>query len=282
MSDCLVLQRSGDMAWLTLNRPELKNAISYEMWLEIPDLVDQVERDSALKVLILRGAYGGVFSAGADITEFRELRSTADGARRYNKATEQARTSLAELTKPSIAMVNGLCMGGGCELALACDLRFADTEARFSLTPAKLGLVYGLGATKDLVDLVGPSQAKYILYSGRNVSAERARSIGLADEVLEPDELESYTVDFAIEVAARAQFSVRSTKRIVTLIRNGLSEDCEESWDCGSTHLKLQTFVRGFCPSSRSARRGSTIADYTRCRFSTPENLSLKPVPPGA
>ena len=167
MSDCLVLQRSGDMAWLTLNRPELKNAISYEMWLEIPDLVDQVERDSALKVLILRGAYGGVFSAGADITEFRELRSTADGARRYNKATEQARTSLAELTKPSIAMVNGLCMGGGCELALACDLRFADTEARFSLTPAKLGLVYGLGATKDLVDLVGPSQAKYILYSGR-------------------------------------------------------------------------------------------------------------------
>lgn len=229
MSDHLLLERFGDIAWLILNRPKKRNAISYEMWLEIPDLVEEVEQDPAVKVLVLRGADERAFSAGADITEFQELRSTIEGARRYNDATEGATTRLAEATKPTIAMVNGLCIGGGCGLALACDLRFADTEARFGITPAKLGLVYGLSATKDLVDLVGPSQAKYILYSGRHVPAGRARQIGLVDEVVAPEELEAFTVDFASEVAARAQFSVRSTKRIVSLITSGLAEDNEES-----------------------------------------------------
>lgn len=229
MTEHLVLQRSGDIAWLILNRPEKRNAISFEMWLRIPELIEEVEQDESVKVLIVRGADERAFSAGADISEFQDLRSTPDGARRYNDATEGAALRLAALRKPTIAMVRGLCIGGGCGLALACDLRFADTTSRFGITPAKLGLVYSLNATKDLVDLVGPAQAKQILFSGRHVAAERAGQIGLVDELLPPEELEAFTLEFAAEVASRAQFSVRSAKRMVQLITGGQAEDSDES-----------------------------------------------------
>lgn len=228
-SDHLKLERSGDIAWLILNRPEKRNAITLEMWQRIPDLVTEVEEDQSVKVLVVRGADERAFSAGADITEFEELRSTPEDSKRYNDASETAMARLAELPKATIAMVQGMCIGGGCGLALACDLRFSDTTSRFAITPAKLGLVYGLELTKELVDVVGPSQAKWILYSGRQVDADRARQIGLVDSLLAPEELEAYTTEFAEEVASRAQFSVRSAKRMVELILEGLSEDDDET-----------------------------------------------------
>jgi enoyl-CoA hydratase len=224
----LYLERTGEVSILVINRPRKRNAITYEMWQAIPDLVREAEEDPGVKVLLVRGADSSAFSAGADIGEFEARRSDSESARIYNEATHEAERALDAMQKPTIAMVQGPCIGGGCGVALACDLRISDTSARFGITPAKLGLVYSLSATKQLVDLVGPAKSKYILFSGRQVDARRAYEIGLVDQLYEPEEVEEQTRELA-EVCSRAQFSVRSTKHIIRLILSGQAEDDEET-----------------------------------------------------
>jgi enoyl-CoA hydratase len=237
MTDHLELRREGDIAWLVLNRPEKRNAITLEMWQALPDVLAEVEEAADIKVLVVRGADARAFSAGADISEFKTLRSTEEGARAYNVATEEAEAALAGLSKVTIAMVQGPAVGGGCGITLACDLRYGDPTARFGITPAKLGLVYSLTATKKLVDVVGPAHAKQILFSGEQLDAARGRDMGLVNEVIPADEIEGYVRDLAHTIAARAQYSVRSTKRIIRLILDGHSEDTEET-----AHLRLSSF----------------------------------------
>ena len=225
----LYLEKDGAIAWLVLNRPEKRNPISYAMWQELPKLVEEAESDDAIKVLVLKGAGDKAFSAGADISEFDKYRANSEGARIYNEATHMGERALAGMKKPSIAMIRGFCIGGGCELALACDFRFSDTSGRFGITPAKLGIVYSLTATKQLVDLVGPAMAKYILFSGEHLSAERAFEVGLVDELLPPDGLEPRTREFAALLAGRSQYTIRSMKEIIGLIAAGQVEDDERT-----------------------------------------------------
>jgi enoyl-CoA hydratase len=221
----LYLEKNGPVATLVINRPEKRNPISFSMWQALPSLVAEVERDDAIKVLVLRGAGEAAFSAGADISEFEKFRADSEGARRYNEATHEGERALAGLSKPSIAMVRGFCIGGGCELALACDFRFADTSGRFGITPARLGIVYSLTATKQLVDLVGPATAKYILFSGQHIGAERALEVGLIDELLAPEELAARTREFAELLASRSQHSIRTMKQIIGRIAAGQTDD---------------------------------------------------------
>jgi len=229
MSEHVVLRKDGGIAWLVLNRPEKRNALNLAMWQRLPDLLAEVERDPDVKVLVLRGADARAFSAGADISEFEELRSTPEDARSYNDTSERAEHALMNLSKPTIALVQGPCIGGGCGLAVACDLRFCDDTARFGITPAKLGIVYSLKATKALVDTVGPSNAKEILFTGLHVPADRALRMGLVNAIVPAAELESHVSDIARTIASRAQSSVRATKRITRLILDGLADDDEES-----------------------------------------------------
>lgn len=238
MSEHLELRKDGPIASLIINRPEKRNAISHEMWKAIPGLIAEVEADPAIKVMVLRGADGKALSAGADISEFETIRSTEEGARVYNEATEAAEHAVMGLTKPSIAMIQGLAIGGGCGLSLSCDVRFAEPGARFGITPAKLGLVYSLPATKNLVDLVGPSQAKIILFSGDHVLAEEALRIGMIDAIHPSDELEERTMEFALTVTTRAQLAVKATKRIIRLILDGSAHDTDES-----RRLRLESFT---------------------------------------
>jgi len=142
-------------------------------------------------------------------------------------------------------MVHGYCIGGGCGLALACDLRFVDERASFGITPAKLGLVYSLDSTKRLVDVVGPSRAKWILMSGQLVNAERAHQIGLADEVVPTDDLEKLTYEFAELLCTRAQFSIRATKQIVTRILAGQTEDDEATRDLRNSSFDTDDYAEG-------------------------------------
>ena len=228
-SDHLVLSKDGAIATLLINRPDKRNPISFAMWKALPGLVEQVENDDEVKVLVIRGAGDKAFSAGADISEFSTYRADSEGARVYNEATHVAERALAGLSKPAIAMIHGFCIGGGAEIALACDLRFADTAARFGITPARLGIVYSLTATKQLSDLAGPAVTKYILFSGEHLMARRAYEVGVIDELLEPDELEARTYAFARLIASRSQYSVRSSKRIVQKIQAGAIEDDAES-----------------------------------------------------
>jgi enoyl-CoA hydratase/carnithine racemase len=245
MSEALLVRRDGEIATLVLNRPASHNAITLDMYKALPGLFEELDGDQAIKVIVLRGAGEKSFASGADITEFREVRADADGARLYNRAVEAAERALERLRKPTIAMVHGYCIGGGAGLALACDLRFADERGRFGITPAKLGLVYSLESTKRLVDLVGPARAKWILMSGQHVHAERARELGLFDEVVPVDELESYTYEFAELLCSRAQFTVRAVKEIVRRIVAGQAEEDEATRELRNSSFDTDDYAEG-------------------------------------
>lgn len=225
----IFLHKAGDLAHLVLNRPEKRNAVTEAMWLAIPRLIDEVEQDPAIKVLILRGADHRAFAAGADIGEFERVYATRESTEAYAKAIHTAMRRLGHCVKPTIALVQGPCVGGGCGLALSCDLRFSDESAKFGITPAKLGLVYTLEDTKKLVDLVGPAKAKDILYTGRILDAAEALSIGLIDRVVPADDLHAAVEAYAQGIGETSQFSHRATKRIVQMILDGVSRDTAET-----------------------------------------------------
>jgi enoyl-CoA hydratase/carnithine racemase len=198
-----------------------------------------------VKVLVVRGAGRRAFASGADISEFDQVRANAETARAYNEHVAAAERALEGLSKPTIAMVHGYCIGGGCGLALACDLRFADEQASFAITPAKLGLVYSLESTKRLVDVAGPAQAKWILMSGQRVSAQRAYQIGLADECVPGEDLHKLTYEFAELLCTRAQFSIRATKRIVAQILAGQTEDDDTSRRLRNSSFDTDDYAEG-------------------------------------
>jgi enoyl-CoA hydratase/carnithine racemase len=222
-TDTLLLHRDGPVATLTINRPDRLNAVTFAMFSRLPALLAEAEAAGGVRVLVLRGAGRKSFSAGADISEFETARTTPEQAAVYDDAVLAAEEALATFPAPTIAAIHGHCYGGGCALALACDLRFASSGARFAITPAKLGIVYPLRATKRLVDAVGPSRAKFILMSGIDIDAARAAAIGLVDEV--DDDVDAAVADFAAILAARSGVTQRAAKQTVARVLNGATAD---------------------------------------------------------
>lgn len=243
--DSLLVTRDHHVATVTFNRPERHNAITFEMFGALPRLFTDLDADPDVRVIVLRGAGEQAFASGADIAEFETVRRTAETARIYNARVAEAEKTLAGLSKPSIAMIRGYCIGGGCGLALAADLRFADHTATLAITPAKLGVVYGLESTKRLVDLVGPSRAKWILMSGSHLPAGRAQALGLLDEVVPAGELESHTYDFARLIAGRSQVSVRAAKVMVNRIVDGQVEDDETTTRLRNDSVESADYAEG-------------------------------------
>ncbi|PYZ96676.1 hypothetical protein CR205_13330 [Alteribacter lacisalsi] len=233
----LILTKEGSIATIVINRAEKRNALTHEMWKDLPDLLNDVEEDENIKVLIVSGAGKQAFAAGADISEFNTLRASAEGARVYNEATQNAEKKLEQLSKPTIAMIQGFCVGGGLEIALACDFRFTSDTGVFGITPAKIGIIYNLAGTKKLVDLVGPARAKDILFSGRMLDAEEAYEIGLVERLYAESELTEKTYDYANLLASRAQNSIRGLKRVITEVEYGAVVESKEIED-----LILQSF----------------------------------------
>lgn len=213
------------MATLTIDRPAKRNALSFEMWSALPGLLGQVEADDSVRALVVRGT--DHFSAGADISEFATLRADPAGARRYSAAVHAGERSIATLGKPTIAAVTGVCVGGGCELALACDLRVAADDARFGITPAKLGIVYNATSTKRLVEAVGPAWARQILFTGELVDAATALRIGLVNELHPAAGVLDRAMTLATTMASRAQVSVRGAKTIIGRITDGHFDEDE-------------------------------------------------------
>ncbi|WP_033827671.1 enoyl-CoA hydratase/isomerase family protein [Bacillus andreraoultii] len=218
----------NQIATIYMNRPEKRNALSFEMWESLNEYVDQANRNREVKVIIFRSTTEEAFSAGADIREFETRRSTVDEMMTYSAVMGKLEEKVASGIKPTIAMIQGYCVGGGCELAVACDFRFSDPTGKFGITPAKLGIVYNTQATKHLVDLVGPSNAKDILYTGRIMGADEALHMGLINRIYHPEQLEDETYRFAKMICDNSQYSVRGTKKIVHHILHGGKEDNEE------------------------------------------------------
>ena len=245
MSDVVLVERSGAIATVVLNRPKSHNAITIAMYRDLPGILGELDADSEVKVVVLRGAGERSFASGADISEFERERRDVDAARDYDEQVSAAERALEGLTKPTIAMVHGYCIGGGAGLALSCDLRFADERATFAITPSKLGLVYGLESTRRVVDLVGPARAKWIIMSGQQIAAVHALQLGLFDEVHATDQLRAATYEFAELLSTRAQLSVRAGKAMVQRVVMGQVRDDQETVDLRTSSFDTEDHAEG-------------------------------------
>lgn len=212
----LVLHKEPPLAWIVFNRPERRNAVNLEMWQALPDLVAEVAQDSSVRVLILRGGGEESFISGADISQFGQARSSKETMGVYNRATGAALRSLEQLEKPVVAMIHGFCRGGGCSVALMCDLRVCADDASFGIPAARLGIAYGIETgVERLVHVVGAANAAEILMTARTYAAEEAHQMGLVNRVLPKAQLESFTREYAAKMADNAPLSVVAHKFFV-------------------------------------------------------------------
>jgi enoyl-CoA hydratase/carnithine racemase len=258
----LVVTRDGGVVTIRMDRPDRHNAISFAMWSAFARLMPVLAADDSVDVVVLRGTPGGPFSAGADITEFTTLRSEPEGARRYSDAVAAGESALIAFPKPTIALVQGFAIGGGTQVAVACDLRVCDTTSRFGVTPAKLGIVYALGSTARLVETVGTAWARWILLSGDLLDADSALRIGLVHEVLPPGEVEQRAYALAATLSGRARVSLLGGKALIDRAYAGrLEEDDEvqalyaQSWSSAEYAEGVTAFLAKRTPDFSAARR---------------------------
>ncbi len=221
MSHELRLEIAEGIAVIMIDRPKVRNAINLAMWETIPEIMTTVTRDRTVRAIVFRGAGERAFASGADISEFERVRRDAATAQAYNKTVDAAIASILACPKPTVAMIYGYCVGGGMGLAMAMDLRFAADTARFGIPAARLGIIYGVQATRALVYLVGPARAKDILFSGRTFDAREAAELGFVNRVLPSSALTAYTFEYLRKVTANAPLSVRGAKMMIDGLVSG-------------------------------------------------------------
>lgn len=241
------LNSASAIAELVLNRPDKRNALSIDMWAAIPELIQRVEDNPGIKVLIIHGGDAGAFAAGADISEFATIYATEASAQASGATIAAALNAVETCPKPTIAAIDGACVGGGVSLAMACDLRIASTASKFGITPAKLGLVYPAGDTRRLLSAIGPGAAKDLLFTGRIFGADEALRLRLIDRLVEDESALSAAQAFAGEIAATSQWSTRAIKRMIAGLQSGWPDDAAEA---------TALFVEGF--SNEDFRDGHT------------------------
>lgn len=216
----LLVEVAAPVATVVIHNPARRNAMTAAMWRRLPALLDQLEADPAVRALVLTGA-DGTFCAGADLGDLDELLDAGDAS-----IAVLAEERLAAFAKPTVAAIRGACVGGGCQLAVACDLRLAADDARFGVPPARLGLVYPAPTTRRLAGLVGPSTAKALLFTAELIDAGRALRVGLVDEVLPAAALSARVGAVTAAVTAQSRLSVMAAKEIV----DGRADDARIAW----------------------------------------------------
>jgi enoyl-CoA hydratase/carnithine racemase len=214
-TDKMLSRKEGGVGYLIFNNPERHNAVSLEMWEAASGILADFANDTAIRVVVLTGAGGKAFVSGADISKFESERSSKEAIDRYNVAVDKANSAVYEFPKPTIAMIQGYCIGGGVGLALCCDMRICSDNSKFGVPAAKLGLGYGFSGIKKLVDVVGPSFAKEIFFTARQFTAAEALQMGLVNRMLPAGELETYVKGYAETISGNAPLTVNSVKYIV-------------------------------------------------------------------
>lgn len=207
------------IAEVTLDRAHKRNAMTLAMWQGLAEHVHRLGTDPAVRVIVVAGA-GGNFCAGADITEFPTVRNGVEQGRIYEEAVDGAAIALRDCPKPTIAAVEGFGVGGGCGLALACDLRVGDATTRMGIPAGRLGIVYGTVDTSLLLRAVGLANAKMVLYSARFFAGAKAHDMGLIDQMAETRALDGARA-LAAEIAANAPLSVAGSKLILEILAAG-------------------------------------------------------------
>ncbi|GAA0672370.1 enoyl-CoA hydratase/isomerase family protein [Streptomyces thermocarboxydovorans] len=232
---------TDSVATVVISHPAKRNAMTAAMWAAVPPLLARLADDPDVRVLVLTGA-GQTFCAGADISALRESASEAQG---LAVAAEEA---LAAFPKPTLAAIRGHCVGGGAQLAAACDLRFAGQDALFGVTPAKLGIVYPASSTRRLVSLVGPATAKYLLFSGELIDPGRALRTGLVDEVLPGGELDKRVTEFTRVLASRSQLTQAAAKEFTDGRTDREAHWMEQARTAGDTAEGVAAFLERRAP----------------------------------
>ncbi len=210
------VERGADgVVWVVLRNPARLNAVRLEMWEAIPGVAASLGADPDVRVVVLRGAGDQAFASGADISEFETHRRDPASAAAYEAVTARAFAALMALEMPVVAMIRGVCIGGGLAIAACADVRVAADDARIALPPARLGLGYHQSGVERVVRLVGPSAASEVFFTARQYTAAEAYAIGLVNRVVPVAELETFTAGYVGSIAANAPLTLRAAKRAI-------------------------------------------------------------------
>ena len=248
MYETLLVEREGRVAILTINRPDKLNALSQQVRDDVLDALAAIEKDDGVGAVVITGAGDKSFIAGADISEFAG-RTPFD--QRHAMRSPRVFDAMATFPKPVIAMINGFCLGGGCELASSCDIRIASDKARFGQPEIKLGLIPGGGGTQRLPRLIGAGQAMRLILSGDMIPADEALRIGLVDQVFPHDELRAKVLELAGRIASFSPLTLKVAKEAIRAseklpIEEGLAYERDLFCLCFSTADKeegVQAFL---------------------------------------
>src|SRR5258706_373210 len=258
LTERIIAEKQGSIGWLTFNNPARRNAISIDMWEAIPKVLDRFERDSEVRVIVLKGEGDKAFVSGADVSQYEKDRSTAEGIQRYEEIAGRVAERLQTCDKVIIAMIRGYCLGAGVNIALCSDLRIAAEDARLGIPAAKLGLGYRASSLKNLVDIVGPAFAPEVLITGRQFKAEEAKTMGPGHRAAGP------TPWLASCRGSSASTSARASSSRTAPVQAGRSPP---TW----SQKRPRTATRSCSPPSRRSRwRRTSTRNYptTRCATS--------------
>jgi len=214
----IVVEREGAIVTLTFNRPEARNAMTWDMYRRLGEVCDEVDRDDAVRVLVLRGAGGKAFVAGTDIAQFLAFASGDDGLR-YERDADEFLGRIARVTKPVIAQIEGFAVGGGFGIAAGCDLRIATPDARFGAPIARtLGNCLSMRAYARYMELIGPSRLKELIFTARLMTADEALAAGFVHEIVAGERIAARVREIAEQVAANAPITLMVTKEAIRRI----------------------------------------------------------------
>lgn len=215
MTGRVQVSTDGPLARLVLDNPRRRNAVGFVMWRQLFEALGALAADDAVRVVIVSGAGGQAFSAGADVSEFGEWRTDPDKKRLYDQTMLNAARALESFPKPTLASVRGYCIGGGLELALVCDIRVCAADAQFAVTPARLGIGYSLTDTERLVSRLGAAATREMLFTARRYPAAEALRLGIVNRVVAAAELDRTVAELAGEIAANAPLTLSAAKTII-------------------------------------------------------------------
>ncbi|MCV7006138.1 enoyl-CoA hydratase/isomerase family protein [Mycobacterium gordonae] len=221
--DRVALQRYRGVAVVTLSHPQAQNALNLASWRRLKLLFDDLANETELRAVVVRGAGGKAFAAGADIKEFPDTRMTVVDATDYNEAVAACLRALSAVPVPVIAAVRGLAVGGGCELTTACDVRIATEDARFGIPLGKLGVILGFTEAEAVARLIGPAALKYLLFSGELIDVNDAARWGLVEKVVAPDDLAEVTARLVGQICRQSAVTMRSTKVVANMYGRALT-----------------------------------------------------------
>ena len=220
------------VGYITFNNPDKHNAVSIEMWDALEKILDNFRNSNKIRVIVLNGAGGKSFVSGADISKFDKERSSKEAVLSYNKRTQKVYELLESFPKPTIAMIDGYCIGGGLNLAVCCDIRICSEKSKFAMPAAKLSLGYPFSSIKRLFDVMGPGMAKHFMFTAEKISATEALTCGLVQKLISEDSIDSYVKDYALTIANNAPLTIKAMKQIgIEILKNPDERDlllCEK------------------------------------------------------